>query len=166
MTVNKENMQLWIEALESDKFQQCHGSLSWRQHPDAPMRHCCLGVATEVAMAHGVELERVEMVGSLDYGTFVNYRWRDSDSGSQVSETYVLPLPVRQWLGVDAGDPAVWWHPHPDMPEGDNDELSLLDREHEALSVLNDDHDLTFAQIAKILRNNFLKEDTAHGVDA
>lgn len=91
MGVNKENMVLWVEGLRSGKYSQGRGSL--RQVEADGVKHCCLGVACEVALASGgVEL------------TVSTHRGCDSFDG----ECGVLPPVVRQWLGVEDPDPALF----------------------------------------------------------
>lgn len=52
--VNRENMELWAQALESDGYKQCRGNL--RLHGrDGNVMHCAEGVAMEIAQAHGVQ---------------------------------------------------------------------------------------------------------------
>ena len=50
MTVNKERVELWVQALESDGFKQCQNVM----HVDD--KHCALGVAVVVALANGVQV--------------------------------------------------------------------------------------------------------------
>jgi hypothetical protein len=51
MTVNKERVELWAQALESERYVQCYGNLRVRGMLD--VRHCAYGVAVEVALANG-----------------------------------------------------------------------------------------------------------------
>lgn len=79
---NVENMRLWVEALRSGLYTQTNGKLS------DGTDYCCLGVACEVAMANGVELDRVQFVD--EGGDIVTY------SGERAS----LPQEVSEWLGL------------------------------------------------------------------
>jgi len=89
-TVNKVNMQRWVDALRSGKFEQVTGALN------IGGKFCCLGVACELAMADGVGLD-VER-----YGERVIYSGYDT----------VLPPAVQAWLGVTYQNPYVM------VPEG------------------------------------------------
>lgn len=76
MTVNRERVELWAQALESDGYKQCTGALRWAlKLSDQPM-HCAEGVAMAVAEMHGVRIYPVE--------------WSVS----------VMPLRVYQWYGL------------------------------------------------------------------
>lgn len=95
--VNIENMKIWVDGLLSDEFQQGTGRLAScaitsdgkRGHKDL----CCLGVATELGIRHGLDINVYEVVrpgeiifeydGSRDY----------------------LPTSVRQWLGLESENP-------------------------------------------------------------
>lgn len=59
MTVNKEHIELWCQALESDGYKQCQGHLKKWGLAESTM-HCAEGVAMEVAQAHGVRIYRTE----------------------------------------------------------------------------------------------------------
>ena len=73
MTVNRERMELWAQALESDGYEQCAGSLRLSlRHSDQPM-HCAQGVAMAVAEMHGVQIDRGEW-GGVSMPPQV-YRW-------------------------------------------------------------------------------------------
>jgi hypothetical protein len=87
MELLTENQLKWVEALESDEFQQSTGSLA---NGDG---YCCLGVACEIAMRNGVEVDKTSDLGS-DIITYDDY-WAD------------LPRSVRIWLDVDSGNPVV-----------------------------------------------------------
>lgn len=92
--INKERVALLVEALESGKYEQAGGRLA-RLDASGVMRHCCLGVACEVAMAAGVPLEiRIDEEGSVKYDDWVA----------------TLPRIVREWYGVAVSDPIVVDH--------------------------------------------------------
>lgn len=74
-----KNRKLWTDALRSGEYQQCTGVLR-----DADQGFCCLGVACDVAVKHGVE-----MLVSIRGG---NYEYDDSWSS--------LPTKARAWLGL------------------------------------------------------------------
>jgi hypothetical protein len=84
---NQEAMRWWAEDLESGEYPQTRGCLRRTEAaPNGdPAGYCCLGVACETAMKHGVEL-RVEF---LDNG-IVSY------DGS----TQLLPEKVAEFLGT------------------------------------------------------------------
>lgn len=53
MTINRERVRLLVDALRSGRFQQGYG------HLRAKNEYCCLGVACEVAMENGIQLNVV-----------------------------------------------------------------------------------------------------------
>lgn len=73
-----EARALWVTALRSGKYQQGQGALLRNG------KYCCLGVACEVAIAHGVPISRVLRGGDTLFG----------GAGEQ------LPGIVRDWLGL------------------------------------------------------------------
>lgn len=76
MTINRERVELWAQALESDGYKQCTGQLRCTpKHSDQPM-HCAEGVAMAVAEMHGVRIYPVD--------------WRMSN----------MPPRVYQWYGI------------------------------------------------------------------
>lgn len=94
---NKENVQKWIDALLSNRFKQGSGKL--RTESKGIVRHCCLGVACEVAMENGVVLEIGELP-EVYMGEDMTYYTFDGQSG-------FLPGKVQDWLGINAQNPIV-----------------------------------------------------------
>lgn len=80
--VNKVNIALWVQALESDRFKQGTGNLI--SIVNGQKFHCCLGVACEIAMEHGVELTMTIGDGVVVVGNHDGY----------------LPPAVQDWLGL------------------------------------------------------------------
>lgn len=113
--INKENMRLWVAALRSGKFQQGQSALK-RQYPgDRVPRYCCLGVACEIAMAHGVEMETSTLTTAHYSAAEPTRTWRfDGTLGA-------LPPAVVTWLGLGSSDSTVdqdpvvgFYTPHPE----------------------------------------------------
>lgn len=93
---NKDNLRLWVADLRSGKFKQGKGGLRIRPTSDT-VRHCCLGVACETAIANGVPLT----IRNRAYDdAFV-----DDESGDEWSGS--LPPVVSKWLGIES-DNIVW----------------------------------------------------------
>lgn len=128
MTVNKERVQLLVDALRSGEYKQGRGQL---RTPDERY-HCCLGVATQVALDHGLEVE--DTVDRRDKGQ----PW---DQAHQV-----MCPPVAQWYGFESGNPVLVGS----APNG----AELRD----VASHWNDDFESTFPQIADMLENTYLRE--------
>jgi hypothetical protein len=68
----------WVEYLESGRFEQGKGYM--RNTQDGRTTWCCLGVAQQCALDHGVEFEP---------------RWCSTAS---------LPKEVSEWLGIKSSD--------------------------------------------------------------
>ena len=147
MPVNKENMRLWVAALLSNRFIQGRAMLKSKQS-DGTFRHCCLGVACEIAMEHGVELEQIQLNGDA-YGA---YRFDDNSTN--------LPLKVVDWLGVDKADPVVQETPL----ENPCDAGCCQTKELTAIDA-NDGQQWPFEQIANALVSYYkLEEDGEESV--
>jgi len=78
-----EAQQLWVDALRSGKYEQTTGQLL------KDGRYCCLGVACEVAMYHGVIFEYDGENGDLT-GNFVG-DWLEitTDKGPYTQEKLI-----------------------------------------------------------------------------
>lgn len=89
MTVNKERVELWAQALESERYVQCTGNLRMEVFKVKESRdivahhHCALGVGMAVAQAHGVQILQTD--------------WEDS----------ALPPQVMDWYGLDTDNPVL-----------------------------------------------------------
>ena len=114
--------------------------------------YCCLGIACEVAIAGGVELERTHD-GEVPR---VFYRERVTFSG----DAEVLPLLVQQWFGLMERDPhlLIPMKVREQLDDSHKVHRTQLDRVFVA-SVLNDDFFLDFEQIADCFEYTFLRED-------
>ncbi len=86
MALNQERVMLLIEALESGDFNQIKGALRIDVR-DKPC-FCCLGVACELAVQHGVIPPAV-----------YDGRWK------YLGEYEHLPRLVRDWYGFSDDDP-------------------------------------------------------------
>jgi hypothetical protein len=84
MTINRENFATWTAALRSGEYKQGTGLLKAKLNGET--RHCCLGVACELA---GLPSE--VRGASLEY-EFVDGGWR---------ELAILPPSAQEWLGVE-----------------------------------------------------------------
>lgn len=81
---NKEHIKLWIEALRSGKYTQVRNVLNFQS------MYCCLGVACEVAIENGINVNVKSTNGFVVYDNESNY----------------LPESVSAWLEL-APDPQV-----------------------------------------------------------
>lgn len=91
---DRENMLLWVQAMESEEFPQGRGYL----HSNGKL--CCMGVACVLAVRNGVKLEVTQKQfaeSEIRIRTIVQY------SGEQA----YLPRVVRDWLGLPVMDPVI-----------------------------------------------------------
>lgn len=140
VNVNRENVAKWVQALRSGEYEQATEVLCTRTIGD---KHafCCLGVASEVAIANGVELIRL----TNDDVREQPYQWHDADSEpdkpivvDSVGENE-LPWPVQEWLGIGSGNPE-------------------LDDSGTRAIEFNDELKCTFAEIADLIEAKYLTE--------
>lgn len=119
---------LWLTALRSGEYVQWQGSLTALLSQDdgtREVRHCCLGVLCEVAVAADVPLVVDELEGRL----------RTYDG-----ETSYLPERVLTWADLDARNPLVHPHGGEGGPAG--------------LAVYNDQIGLSFVEIADLIEEH------------
>lgn len=157
---NLDAIRTWVEGLESDEFEQGQGRLAMcelvRNESDGGLRRtnkrlCCLGVASELAIRNGVDVEIIEH--------------RDPDNNKIIfeydDEGYFLPVSVQRWLGIGVNNPTlnvtledgtVIYRRASDLNDGDADGPSI---EGEPTGSLLQ---FTYRQIAQALRDTYLKE--------
>lgn len=124
MAANRERVQLLVDALRSGEFQQGQCRLNRNE------TLCCLGVACEVAIRHGVTVRREEYSDSYD-------RWVEYDG-----EIAYPPSSVTAWFGFTDNDPMLF------SPTGEPSRATWM----------NDERDYSFAQIADAFERTFLAE--------
>lgn len=143
-----ENFQIWLDTLKTGQYQQATGALDV---VDDGGNHsfCCLGVACDLAVKDGVEME----IHTSDDNDVVSY---DREQG-------VLPGKVKDWLGLDQTNPRIVVQ-NPNFVSGDDrcahvysadGERSQLANPryliNEYVTELNDEYGLTFEQIAQLV---------------
>lgn len=129
-----KNAEKWVAALKSGDYDQTQSVLKrTASDPDnANVGHCCLGVACEVYHKETGEGEwKVEILATIPY--FVT---DDSADTPQTKNDIVLPVAVREWLGLASTGG--------DYLDGYGDASSLTD--------LNDSG-ATFAEIADLIES-------------
>ena len=153
MTVNKDRVRKLIAGLRSGEFEQCQATLTRFTDGGAKETHCCLGVATVIAMADGVELRMVQSGNHAHDGIgYLTYTWGDQDPCNCApgcsyvkgrSASGVLPDPVMEYYGFDDTDPVL---------RKDNGVLA-------SAVTLNDTYRMNFGRIADAFERTFVPED-------
>lgn len=135
MEPNKARLLAWVEALESGEYKQARESLRVFEGLGDPA-YCCLGVATCLAIADGVET-RAESLATLALNTVTLPP--EGDRLFNVGGGYLAPE-VQNWLGLDRKNPIVG-----------------IDREgyYITASVANDELRFDFDHIAAGIRVRF-----------
>lgn len=144
-----ENMQKWLEALRSGQYSQTTGKLDSFDEATGAHSYCCLGVACDIALKAGVDME-VEV--DEDKGVFVYDGKAD-----------LLPEEVKNWLGVTDENPKIviennkynasegeggyTYHYDVNRYQQDNPRFLIS----ECLTSLNDEVGLSFEQIAQLV---------------
>ena len=131
--INKERLQLGLDALRSGRYEQAQGSLC--KIDDGKRSYCCLGVLTDVALKNGIG--RIEEFVAPDG---VAYRV----PGTGECQWSVLPEPVRMWYGFDSKIPSVVV----DDDKGWTEEVTIL----------NDGEGWGFHRIADAIEATFMEE--------
>lgn len=90
--MNPDVRRDWVAALRSRDYVQRAGKLT-HLDPDGDPTYCCLGVLCDLAVRAGVTTVR----DVLGY-------WRVYGDDEQAN---YLPTEVREWAGLDTGDPLV-----------------------------------------------------------
>lgn len=129
--MNRDNVAKWVQALRSGEYEQTGHILAEKG------KFCCLGVACEVAIKDGLDVER-----------FVD----DDEVTHYDNAISTLPGTVATWLGLD--------------PDQDNVPLrainagladSVEDDWDTTATSLNDRYRLTFEQIADAMEKEYLR---------
>lgn len=140
--VNRDRVQLLVDALESDEFEQCKGSLRLLQS-DGTYAYCCLGVATEVALRHGLSMEVADKYNL--------YAKEEPSSVWNHSNGQMLADEVVEWYGFEGRTPEL---------KGVVSYIDGVKRGHPA-HQWNDSYDANFRQIADMFREKYLAPETA-----
>lgn len=129
MTVNKEHVELFAQALESDKYHQCRGRLRDVSPFNGRELNCALGVATHVALNNGLRETLKEAFGK----ELEDYLF----SGGTLDDL------VQKWYGFEDNDVVIH---------------NPRDGEIDSVSGLNDEG-FDFWTIAQSLRAQYLKDE-------
>jgi hypothetical protein len=130
--VNNEVKAMWVAALRSGEYNKTAGVLCKNDLQTGELCFCALGVLCN--LWHNTVGEAAGSRGWQHASCKTIYKIEDS--------TGTLPLPVRQWAGLQEMDPRVVWLD------------SYGHARTDTVSELNDMHSLTFPQIAAMIERN------------
>ena len=155
--VNKERVQLLVDALRSPEFAGKQGkhrlsseltSKITNKQDVMQYKHCCLGVACIVAKRAGLNVLFVPRTEPEPVGdgsatqTYLSWSGVNSYGASHTA----LPEAVLAWYGFDEYDP--------ELRFGRSDET-------QPASWLNDDLNMTFNQLASAFERTYLRDGEA-----
>lgn len=138
---NRDVISKWADALESGKYKQTVGSLHRVEEGvhGEPAGYCCLGVLCDLAVEEGI-IPAPRRRGSI------NWYGEDHD----VSDIH-LPYKVMYWAGLPGPTPMA----KHTVPKWDEDNMEEVE---ELLTVMNDEAEMKFPQIAQVIRDNYLAD--------
>lgn len=145
MAVNKERIALWVEALRSGEYVQGREYLKTPprlQGGENKPRYCCLGVATEVALANGCPVKDGENFDDLN-GTL----WRSISTWYGFTDADSTEL---SWVD----DPVIAEEPYFNACHGGGEFHQIR------AAVANDERRWTFARIADEVEKLHLRGDS------
>ena len=90
--MRQEIADKWAEALESGEYEQGRRALAVSDSGPVPsVRHCCLGVLCELAIADGVALDKAPAYDGTPRITYAN-------------QASTLPEEVQEWAGMQTNE--------------------------------------------------------------
>lgn len=134
----------WVEALESGKYRQATGQLATKSNET---RYCCLGVACEVAIENGLEVDKTEDA-IFDEITY------DGDYAE-------LPTSVENWFAINQDEAISLPQDLADVvterinESADYLERDYVERDSAGFAEMNDSFGLTFEEIARAIRFHY-----------
>jgi hypothetical protein len=144
--VNKERVQLLVDALKSGLYEKGIGKLHILPTDARPEGWCCLGVASDVAAKNGLEITRENSrMGGINCESF------DGEMG-------YMPALVRKWYGFLAGNPSL------KLPDGSSDSAASVNDCGVKVSPTKEDpyppnRQLTLPEIGELFESTYLGEE-------
>lgn len=149
--INQDHLALFTAGLRSGRFKQGTGYLTQNPGTDAE-ENCCLGVGCIVAMENGLALHYQDQ-GDLRYyvGDHVEPDYDGTMAEAAFHNAESLPQLAYEWYGFPDCDPDILI-PLDDSGKYDPDNGTM---ERVTASTANDDHGLTFAEIADAFERTY-----------
>lgn len=148
--MNQTHLRTWIEALRSGEYKQGRNYLTKThrlENEEKEKLHCCLGVATCLAIEAGVPIRVYEKYMADAEWWITTYD----------DVTDLLPSNVSEWLEIYSEDP---YFKNPALI--DSGVINVGDYREFGLAELNDSG-FTFAQIADVLEYFFVEKEITDG---
>lgn len=145
---HQKRLQLFLEALRSGKYEQGSSVLS-RVTADGTVKHCCLGVAVQVAIDNGFPIRVSDKISDIPDGTEEKALLYVDDLGSCYRG--LLPKPLMEWYGFSA--PQVRYAN--DSQRDSDVHLTWADADATSATVLNDEMSLDFGDIADAFERTY-----------
>ena len=137
--MNPKVKKLWVDALRSGEYKQTQAHLKNKQG------YCCLGVLCDIAVKNEVVKE-----STIDDDP----GYISSRNGIEYVENATLPVEVVEWAAVASSNPEVNYDSR--RPScGDEDCEDCVGQNEYDLSELNDSLNLSFAEIADLIEEQF-----------
>lgn len=156
---NQQVMQQWYEDLLSGAYSQTKRTLQ-RVSPGDPdldagdVGFCCLGVLCDQAVKAGVIPDPSIYDEPLGGGHVMDYGGGDPETEDGAGTAF-LPPKVQEWAGLTDRNP---WVTYVTPDFHDDDEVHTRSAN---LSDLNDEEGLSFAEIAELVKDNFIVKPNA-----
>lgn len=136
---NKEVMQMWADALESDEYRQGSGLLKVKTINGGQELHCCLGVLCELYIKHNPQAEarfELDPIADNKRGHVFRFQSKQTNLEEDTRYTAYLPPEVVEWAGLS----------------DDNPRITVEKYGRVGMVYLNDVVKLDFKQIATIVK--------------
>lgn len=142
----KTRVALLVKALRSGRYKQAKGVLTKLDENGRIIGHCCLGVATQVAIKNGLKVSSRKVTDSGR--RCVQYRTpgtpeHGTDWSEDTETTGLLPI-VRDWFGFESRNPNI-------APEEEGG------KPYYSAAYANDSEGRNFKQIADLFEAKYLK---------
>ena len=145
--MKQEVAELWTEALRSGDYNQATGTLAKVDDTTGEVvGHCCLGVLCEIAIKHGVKVEREGRMRTeyADDDSDESYEYYDNITFDDRDD--LVPQSVKDWAGLKTNDASVINN----YPDGSAEEEEMDNEFSDSLAGLNDSGK-SFLDIANLI---------------
>ena len=144
MTVNKDRLALGIAALRSGLYTQGQNALKMAG-ADGMVKHCCLGVLTEVAIDNGCG--NVQQAGDVKFEVWIEKNCSCCETGWRIEDSGILSSEAAEWFGLPSNNPR----------------LCHGDGERTEATALNDSGHYDFEYIAGAFEQTFMGDEQQAG---